>query len=554
MSSLTKIARFATVLPFTLLAAMAGAQQTCPPGTQQLTQIVTNSFGPADPPWNGFTLSVPQFNPGPGQTLLKAEISVTGQVSGETQGENTSTLGRCILNWSLSSSLLIHYPAALGLPPIPIQPSVANFNTLQVFDGTIDFRGPSGVTNANLIGNSPPGVTDITDPGQLASVFTGNGNVTFVHDATDTSTHSGCGNLVFVSMNHSKLTITVTYTYCAPLTITQCNERNRRQCGSLLLYPEFNNAPGIKTLLTVTMGCCDVPTASTLVEFRFIRSTTCSETNQTFPLTPCDTVTMLTSAVNSGGPNTQGYAYAYAKNATPSPNNPTGTPIVFNHLIGDTLILNGFESLDYSMNAVSFKGYGANGNDQADGTPNDDDGDGIRDLNGPNDPHPEYDEAPDKIFIPRFLGQTAGVTDSHLVLVNLSGGAAFTTTVSFLAYDDSENPFSATYSFYCWAKPSLLEINGLFDNSVLLSTSTSPNEILGWPGQKAGWFIVDGLVANSTQEAIVDPAVYAVLVECLGPDRCVADLPWEFCSQTNGDLLPVNPLGDGPNPTNGDNQ
>ena len=264
---------------------------------------------------------------------------------------------------------------------------------------------------------------------------------------------------------------------------------------------------------------------------------------------------MLTSAVNSGGNGAQGYAYAYAKNATPSPNNPTGTPIVFNHLIGQTLILDGIQALDYSMNAVSFRGYGADGSDVADGTPNDDDGDGIRDLNGPDSPHPEYDEAPDKILIPRFLGQIPGLSDSHLVLLNLSGGAAFTTTVIFQAFDDSENPFSATYPFYCWAKPSLLEINGGFSNDALESTSTSPNEIVGWPAQqKAGWFTVDGLVANSTQEAITNPAIYAVLIECQAPGFCASDLPWELCSQTNGDLLPVNPLGDGPNPTNGDNQ
>jgi hypothetical protein len=405
-----------------------------------------------------------------------------------------------------------------------------------------------------MLQSAPSSQSDtVTDPGLLASVFTGNGNVTFTHNANDTSTHSGCGNLVFVSMNHSQLTITVTYTFCSPIVITQCNERNRRECGSLLLYPEIDNTPGVLTMLTVTMGCCEPPTGSTIVEFRFIRSTNCSESNQSFTLTPCDTITMISSAVNSGGPYSRGYAYAYAKNNIPSPNNPTGTPIVFNHLIGQELILDSVQALDYGMNAVSFKGYGANGNDVADNTPNDDDGDGIRDLNGPTDRHPEYDEAPDSILIPRFLGQTPGITDSHLILINLSGGAAFTTVVSFLAFDDSENPFSATYAFYCWAKPSLLDINATFLNTLLQSTSTS-NEIVGLPGQKAGWFTVDGLVANSTQEAINDPAIYAVLVECLGPGRCVADLPWELCSQKNGDLLPVNPLGDGPHPTLGDNQ
>jgi hypothetical protein len=321
-----------------------------------------------------------------------------------------------------------------------------------------------------------------------------------------------------------------------------CPERNRRQCGSLLLFPEYRNGTGVITMITVTMGCCEYPTPSTKVELRFINHQFCSETNQTFNLTPCDTVTMLTSAVNSGGPTASGYAYAYAKNMTPSPNNPTGTPIVFNHLIGNELILDGIEALNYGMNAVSFKAFGSSGTDMVDGTPNDDNGDGIRQFNGPDDPLPEYEEVPDKILIPRFLGQTPTVTDSHLILINLSGGQAFTTVVSIEGFDDSENPFSATYQFYCWARPSLLDINAAFLNSSLTQTSTS-NEIVGANGQKAGWFIVDGLVANSSVTSITDPAIYAVLVECMGPGRCASDLPWEKCVQTNGALLPVSPSG-----------
>jgi hypothetical protein len=556
MSSLTKFAGLASALAFTLLANTAGAQ-TCPPGTQQQTQTFTSTFGPTDPPWQNQLITVPQFNPGPGQTLIKAEITASAAVHGTIEEENTSTSGGgCDIVAQLESHLLVQYPPALGIPDLPLNPNVTEGPThLGPFDGTNDFRGTSGMTFANLTGTDGPDTNSITDTTLLASVFTGAGNVTFTHSAVDASSHSGsCGNLIFVVLNQSQLTITVTYTYCAPITITQCNERHRRQCGSLLLYPEFRNQKGVLTLLTVTMGCCSPSPSNTIVEFRFIRGETCNESNQSFTLTPCDTVTMLTSAVNSGGPGAQGYAYAFARNNIPSPNNPTGTPVVFNHLIGQELILNGIESLNYGMNAVSFKAFGANANDQVDNTPNDDDGDGIRDLNGPNDPKPEYEEAPDKILIPRFLGQTPGITDSHLILINLSGGQAFTTVISILGFDDSENPFSATYQFYCWARPSLLEINQAFSNLSLLSTSTSPNEILGAPTQKAGWFIVDGLVANSSVEAIQDPAIYAVLIECLGPGHCASDLPWELCSQTNGDLLPVSPLGDGPNPTNGDNQ
>jgi hypothetical protein len=336
---------------------------------------------------------------------------------------------------------------------------------------------------------------------------------------------------------------------------TSCFERNRRQCASLLLYPEFDNSTAAKTLITVTMGCCEPTVGSTLVEFRFINKNNCQETNTTFTLTPCDTLTFLSSAVN---PNQQhGYLYAYAKNATPSPNNPTGTPIVFNHLIGDELIIDGIQVLDYGMNAVAFKGYGADGMDVADGTPNDDDGDGIRDLNGPDAPNPEYDEAPDRILIPRFLGQDVpgGTTyaNSKIILINLSGGSAFTTTLSIEGFNDNEVAFSDQFTFYCWAKPDLRDFSAFTLQSFLVNSGSDPAGTLGL-AEETGWLNLDGLDASSSQESIHDPAFYAVLIEQLN-GSFGADLPWEFCSQTNGSLLSTSLLGDGdPTPTNGDNQ
>jgi len=69
----------------------------------------------------------------------------------------------------------------------------------------------------------------------------------------------------------------------------------------------------------------------------------------------------------------------------------------------------------------------------------------------------------------------------------------------------------------------------------------------------AGWIRLGGLLAASTQEQIVDPAIYAVFIEKFGFDS-VADLPFEKCSQGNGDLIPSSIFGDGPNPTVGDGQ
>jgi hypothetical protein len=243
---------------------------------------------------------------------------------------------------------------------------------------------------------------------------------------------------------------------------------------------------------------------------------------------------------------------------TPSPNNPTGTPIVFNHLIGQELIIDGIEQLSYGMNAVAFKAYGSHADDKIDNTANDDDGDGIRDLNGKHSPGPEYDEAPDKICIPRFLGQSPQGDDtyanSRLILLNLSGGRAFTTTVSIAGYNDNEEHFSGQFTFYCWAKPYLRDFSAATLQSYLESTNHDLGEIFGL-AEESGWLELDGLVANSTgPESIEDPAIYAVLVEEL-QGHWAADLPFECCSQINGALLPVSIFGDGdPNSVPGDDQ
>ena len=79
-------------------------------------------------------------------------------------------------------------------------------------------------------------------------------------------------------------------------------------------------------------------------------------------------------------------------------------------------------------------------------------------------------------------------------------------------------------------------------------------EVLGFDGgHESGWMVINGVVATSSAEEIIDPAFYAVLVERAG-GRHAADLPFELCLQDNGDLLPRSLFGDGPNAHNGDNQ
>ncbi|MBL8858286.1 MAG: hypothetical protein JNL28_07285 [Planctomycetes bacterium] len=314
-----------------------------------------------------------------------------------------------------------------------------------------------------------------------------------------------------------------------------------RNPGSLLLFPEFDNRQANLTLLTVTNTNADTVNGTINVEFVYIGkyapnniTLDCLEFNRTHTLTPNDTLSVITSAHNPG--QEQGYVYVFAKDKN------TGIAKVFNHLIGNEMTIMGIEALDYSLNPVSYKAIGQ-------GTNADLDGDQNRDLDGN-----EYETSPDEVYIPRFLGQ-GGQYRSELILLGLSGGAAFTTIVNFWIYNDNEEAFSAQYSFKCWDRVRLETINGAFTETFLDTTNNAPNEIVGASTRESGWFRVYGGTAFSTAEQIIDPAVYAVLVEKIA-SHGASDLPFESVArQANGSLLPRGIFGDGnPVPVNGDNR
>jgi hypothetical protein len=254
----------------------------------------------------------------------------------------------------------------------------------------------------------------------------------------------------------------------------------------------------------------------------------CLEFNRTEHLTPNDTLSVITKTHN---PNqSQGYVYVFAKDKV------TGQAIVHNSLIGNELVINGIQVLSYSNNPFVFPGIGA------EGTPTDHDGDGIRDLNGI-----EYGCSPDELLVPRFLGQVGippgpgASVHSDLILLNLTGGPAFTAVIDFLVYNDNEEEFSAQTSFQCWVKRPLHDVSGVFDNSFLLTTNHALTETV--QGLETGWFKMDGNIANSTAASFHDPAFLAVLVETTS-NRSVSDLPFELGTQTNGDLLAHGIFGD----------
>ncbi len=253
----------------------------------------------------------------------------------------------------------------------------------------------------------------------------------------------------------------------------------------------------------------------------------CAEFDRFETLTPEDTFTALTVAHN---PNqAQGFFYVAAVDAD-------GDPIGFDYLTGQLMILDGLEAFEYAVNAVDYRAA------VGQGVETDIDSDGIRDLNGS-----EYEKTAGELLIPRFMGQSSpDLTtpfSSELILIALSGGTKFTTTVDFLIFNDNEQMFSSEFSFDCWDKVSLREVSGAFTSSFLADgTDDDPDEILGAKHYEAGWFKMNGAVATSTVASIQDPAVYGMLLE-RGGGMGVADLPFEICLQ-KGHLLPRHLYGD----------
>ena len=299
--------------------------------------------------------------------------------------------------------------------------------------------------------------------------------------------------------------------------------------GSLLVYPAFDNIRGDITLLTVVNTNDDQTNGTVKVEFVYINQHNCQEFNRTRTLTPNDCLTVVTKYDN---PNqVKGYAYVFAKDKT------SGKAISFNHLIGTERVLSAVDN-DYEVQPWVFESplaQGAN-TDLENGV-----GDGIRDLDGA-----EYGQAPDRVLIPRFIGQIPGTVESELILIGLTGGSEFDTLVDFLIYNDNEEEFSAQRSFDCYERCWLSNISGAFDHSFLVTTNHNPLEVVGLaPNQtlEVGWMRLNGLVASSSATSIAQPAILAALVEHTPLGSGVV-MPWAVGEQNNGDLIPHSVFGD----------
>ncbi len=319
-----------------------------------------------------------------------------------------------------------------------------------------------------------------------------------------------------ISQMHHTLCLFAGLSLFSSFAVAQTSTQNP---GSLLLFPDVSSDGGRVTLVTVTNT--DGPPAGVETTW-FYHSDDCLEFNRTETLAGNDTLTVVVGAHAPFGDN----RYLYVQATSP---NQFNQPIVFNHLIGEERIIDGFKASEYSVSPFVFQGIGP------EGSPTDIDGDGLRDLNGI-----EYSEVPDEIIVPRFLGQSPVL--SELVLIDLTG-RQFSTVASFFVYNDNATIFSQEVTFTCWDRLPLSSISLVFDNAFLANNSAhDPGEIVGAPQQESGWMEINGAIAFSATTSIIDPAILAFLIEGTGKSSN-AGLPFGTGLQDNGALLPLSVFG-----------
>lgn len=266
-----------------------------------------------------------------------------------------------------------------------------------------------------------------------------------------------------------------------------------REPGSLLIYPVHHSGGGLFTVITVTNTSLMPASVGTLggttnAHFYYtnvvpdpadpFRPLNCTVFDRVEPLTPADTLTVLTECHNLGfGLQRQmGYLAVVAEDPTQFE-----TAWSHNYLIGSSLVLSA-TGFAYRLEALTFQSPAPHG------AATDVDADGRRDFDGV-----EYEMLPDRLYLDSFLAEA----DPQLALLNLTGDLADVHMVLFSVWNDYEMPLSATVSFHCWFETRLARINTLFDPVFLAGMPNDPEEVDtncdGVDDLTSGWFLLQSL-------------------------------------------------------------
>ncbi len=224
----------------------------------------------------------------------------------------------------------------------------------------------------------------------------------------------------------------------------------------------------------------------------------CTVANKVVGLTPADTRVVLTNCDNAAL-NQEGYLVVSATDPTT-----TQTAWSHNYLVGSELAVSAQSGLWY-LNAIPFRAI------DGDGAATDHDLDTQLDFDGV-----EYEGIPDELIIDSYIADI----EQHLILINLSGGTAFTANICFDIWNDNEQPLSATYSFRCWVEVALRDIGAAFDPVFLASNiNNDPTELdldcnlANGEEMNTGWAVIYGKNHSSTVESCPDAALLGAIGE-----------------------------------------
>jgi len=307
-----------------------------------------------------------------------------------------------------------------------------------------------------------------------------------------------------------------------------------RNPGSVLIYPVTHSNNPYMTVVSVTNINTQPANpnsfgGSTNVMFEYVNTIPnpqdsqlpldCFVIDRVEHLTPADTLSVMTDCHNAA--DLEGYLVITAQDPEKFK-----TAWKFDYLIGSELVVLG-NGGTYSINAIPFEA----GKNLADYGETDKDNDGRLDFNDT-----EYERMPDKLYIDSFVG--AG--RSNLVLLNLSGGTQYQAVAAFDIWNDNEFPLSATKLFRCWFEEHLADVSLVFSQDFLaLNTPNDPQELdLNCDNVgdiETGWAVIEGLVATSTNNTIIDPVFLGSITA--GPSKSIdgGHLLWESLERSKQD-------------------
>lgn len=296
-------------------------------------------------------------------------------------------------------------------------------------------------------------------------------------------------------------------------------QAQRGELASLLLFPKYDSGFGQINLVSVT-NVDNGPYSPVDVTWRYTVESSCSVVTKLETLNSNDNLTVMTSS--HAGVLARGYLEVFATNSSQQ-------PIVHNQLMGTSMIIDAFGGDSYTIEPYSLKAIGT----EVAGSLTDLNGNGRLDLNGN-----EYDSVGESHMFPRFMGQS-GIFNSQFVLVDLSGGQGYSTTVAGFAYNDNEEVFSFEHEFSCWEEVDLLAVSFLFDNGFLqTNTNHDPNEVFGVPAIETGWVEIEGVFSAGMFSAFQDPAIVALMIEQDSFGTSTSTHPAFRGSNTSGSLIP----------------